>query len=278
MTLENITNAIKQLEGINPLEEYAYEKALFAYKTIKYLPILTFELPKDLRLCRTRTHTTPDLYKTVQEISNPPSQFVRDFARCNRPFQPKFYAGETRPTAFMELVDNWAVTKDFGEKFYVTTGVWFTKNSLMSVIVTTPDKESRTSEFDKAHGVGLDNFINQYDGEYREALIVFYRFLAGRFRKPAKNDPLTYIITTAYCNIALLYGKANCILYPSVPFDGQGINFAISAEFITRDNIAIQGALCNELTITENGFGKHTFTETSTQNAKEISDHNDIIW
>lgn len=90
MTLEKATNAIKQLESINPLEEYAYEKALFAYRTIKHLPILIHELPEDLRLCRTRTHTTSDLYKTVGEISNPSYQFVKEFARCNRPFQPKF--------------------------------------------------------------------------------------------------------------------------------------------------------------------------------------------
>jgi hypothetical protein len=278
MTLENVTNAINQLESINPLEEYAYEKALFAYRTIKYLPILIHELPEDLRLCRTRTHGTSDLYKTVGEISNPSYQFVKEFARCNRPFQPKFYAGETRPTAFMELVNYWAETKNFGDKFYVTTGVWFTKKSLMSIIVTSPDADKRTSEFDKSYGANLDDFINQYDGEFKEAMIQFYRFLAERFRKPAKHDALTYIITTAYCNIALLDGKADCILYPSVPFGQQGVNFAISTEFINSKNIVIQGAVCNELTISENEFGMHTFTETGVQHAKEIINHTDIIW
>jgi hypothetical protein len=278
MTLENVTNAIKQLEAINPLEEFAYEKALFAYKTIKYLPILIHELPDDLRLCRSRTHSTPDVFKTVSEISKPSYQLVKEFARCNRPFQTKFYAGETRPTAFMELANYWAETKNFGDKFYVTTGVWFTQKSLMSIIVASPDAETRTSEFDKGYGANLDEFINQYDGEFKEAMILFYRFLANRFRKPAKHDPLTYIITTAYCNIALLDGKADCILYPSVPFGQQGVNFAISAEFIKPENIIIQGAVCNELTVSKNELGAHSFKETGRQHASEIVKHSDIIW
>lgn len=239
MTLTNLTPAIQRLEAINPLDEYAYENALLAYLTIKQLPIFIYEIPEGQKICRTRTHDTNDLFQTVKDISTPPYQVIKDFARCNRPFQSKFYGAETRPTSFMESVENWAETKEFGETLYVTTGLWITKKSLFSIIVTTPDIENRTSEFDKHHGKALDDFIGKYEGEFKEAMIIFYRFLFDRFRKPAKHDPLTYIITTAYCNLALAQtkGQANCIFYPSVPFSGQGVNFAINADFIKYENI-----------------------------------------
>lgn len=278
MTLENVLYGIKLLETINPLDEYAYEKALFAYKTIQSLPMLVVDIQEDVRICRTRTHDTPDLFKNISDISIPPSQNIKNFARCNRPFQSKFYGGETRPTSFMELVEYWAETKDIGDRFYVTTGLWRTTKPLSSIIVTTPDKNKRKSVYDVHFGATLDEFINKYSGEQKEAMIVFYRFLTERFRKPAKHDPLTYLITTSYCNIALLHGDAKAIMYPSVPFAGEGINFAISPDFVAAGNIFIESAVHNELTITSNELGKYNFTETGAQHLKEVKNNGEIIW
>lgn len=282
MTLANVTSAIQELERIDPLDELAYEKAILAYLKIQELPIFIFEIPAGQYICRARTHETPDLFKTIKDISFPPNQVVSNFARCNRPFQSKFYGAETRPTSFMELVENWVESKNFGDHLYVTTGLWVTKKSLSAIIVTTPDIENRTSEFDKIHGHALDNvFLEKYDGESREALVVFYRLLFERFRKPSKNDHLTYIITAAYCNLVLAkaQGQANCIFYPSVPFAGQGVNFVINDEFIRDENIELQSIMCNEMTVSENEDHKHSFTESNAWTAKQISsEKNKIEW
>lgn len=112
-------------------------------------------------------------------------------------------------------------------------------------------------------------------------MILFYRFLFEKFRKPAKDDPLTYIITTAYCNLALAEakGKANCILYPSVPFEGQGINVAINSNFIKPDNIELQSIMCNEMKISKIENNKFSFRESNDWIAKEIkTDSDEIIW
>lgn len=280
MNLANLNSAIQRLEAINPFDEYAYEKALLAYWTISKLPIFILEIPQEQYICRSRTHVKPVFFNSTQEISTPPYQVVADFARCNRPFQSKFYGAETRPISFIELVENWSETKNFGDILYVTTGFWVTKKPLFAIIVTTPDIENRTSEFDRHHGQALDNFIGQYDGEFKEAMVVFYRFLFDRFRKPAKHDPLTYILTTAYCNMALAEsnGKANCILYPSVPFGGQGVNFAINADFINAENIELQNAICNEMIVSENENGKHSFTESNSWYASQIRPNREIVW
>jgi len=279
MTLANISSAIQRLEAINPLNEYAYENALLAYLSINHLPVLIYKIPQGIKICRTRTHNEPDFFKTINDISTAPNQTVKDFARCNRPFQSKFYGSETRPTSFTELAENWAETNELGGILYVTTGLWITKKSLSAIIVTTPDPEKRTSGFDKHHGKALDKFIGQYEGEFKEAMIIFYRFLFERFRKPAMSDALTYIITSAYCNLALAEnGEANSIYYPSVSFGGQGVNFAINADFIKLENIELRHAMCTEMTISEIENKKHSFTESDSWEAKQIINNNEIVW
>ncbi len=279
MTVDNVNSAIEKLEAINSNEEYAYEKAILAFLTIKKLPVLLYDIPAETPIFRTRTHETNDFFKTIGDISITPSQFVKGFARCNRPFQSKFYCSENRPTSFMELVENWAETKNFGEKVYVTIGRWLLKKPLTSIIVTTPDKENRVSEFDIYHGSAMETFIENCEPEIREATTILYRYLFDKFRKPAKHDTKTYIITTAYCNLALSHsdGQANGIYYPSVPFGGQGVNFAINSDFVTFDNLELTHIIRNEMSITENENGKHSFTETAIVEATKFDLNNNLI-
>ena len=281
MTLENISTAIETLKAINHKEELAYEKAFLAFLSIKHMPILILEIPKGLEICRSRPHDTSDFFYFISDFTNPPSQSVKNFARCNRPFQSKFYCSDTLQTSFIELAENWAETKHAGDKLYVTTGFWCTKKALQSIIVLSPDKINRTSTFDKEHGKALDFEIEKYNGEFKEAMILFYRFLFDIFRVQAKNNPLAYIIATAYSNLSLLKldGQANCIFYPSVPFMGQGINFAINADFIGIDNIELQTVICNEMAVSMNEFNKHEFTESKSWTAKQLSNiDNEITW
>jgi hypothetical protein len=281
MTIEKVQNAIAKLEAINPENEYAYEKAVLAYLTMGKLPVLLYDIPEKSVFFRTRTHETDVLFSTTSDISITPSNFVNNFARCNRPFQSKFYCSENRPTSFSELVEYWSETNKIGDKVYVTIGRWQLKKSLTGIIVTTPDAEDRVSEFDKEHGSVMETFLEQSKTEIREATKMFYRFLFEKFRKSSKNDLKTYIITTAYCNVALAHseGKADGIYYPSVPFDGQGINLAINSEYFQANNLDLTHILRNELTISENENGKYQFTETGKiEPASFDINHNLIKW
>lgn len=75
----------------------------------------------------------------------------------------------------------------------------------------------------------------------KAAMILLYKFLFDKFRKPAKKDPQAYIITSAYCNFAFNQTKDNidAILYPSVPYDGKGINIAIKATYPFEKNMKL---------------------------------------
>lgn len=279
MTVEKVEKAIELLEAINPENEYAYEKAVLAYLTIGRLPILQYEIAEESIFFRTRTHETNNFFPLISDISITPNQFVKNFARCNRPNQSKFYCSENRPTSFAELVEYWSDTKDFGDKVYVTIGRWELKKPLVGIVITTPDKENRVSEYDKEHGAVMETFLEQTDSEIRGATILFYRFLFDKFRKSAKNDPKTYIITTAYCNVALAHseGKVDGIYYPSVPFGEQGVNFAINSAYINANNLKLTHIIRNELTVSENDNGKHAFTETGRIEASGFDIENNLI-
>ena len=222
------------------------------------------------------------MFNSVSDISLPPTKVVASFARCNRPFQNKFYGSENRPTSFFELVEYWAETKNIGDKILVTIGLWCTKAPLITLIITSPNPEMRNSEFDKFHGKALDKFISEQQGETKDAVTLFYQFLFEKFRKPAKHDPLTYIITSAYCNVAFLYGKrqdikANAVMYPSVPFGGQGVNFAVNPDYIKPDNIELREVMCNELTISANKELKYDFTETNKWTVGKINQATNVL-
>lgn len=281
MKLSDTQKTIELLESINPLDDYAYERAVLAYLKLGGLPIFINELPVGMSFFHSRTHISEDFFYNVSDISMPPQEYVKNLARCNRPFQSVFYCSETRPTSYMELVEYWAESKKIGESLKVTIGLWELKNSINSIIVTSPDPAKRISEFDKLHGQAFDTLIAKYNGEELESQKLFYQFLFENFRKPAKKDLKTYIITSAYCNIALMQanGQANAIYYPSVPFQGNGINLCISKDYFKPDNLELKLAVRNEFTITENEQGKHSFTESGKIETKNIRiKENQIIW
>jgi hypothetical protein len=279
MEIENLEKAIAKLEGIDPASEYAYENALLAFISIKQLPVLIYTLPAGTFLFRTRTHNDEGFFNSIDEINLPPRQLIKDFARCNRPFQSIFYAAENRPTSFMELAEYWAETKSFGETLNVTIGRWELLNPLDLILVTSPNPENRISEFDKYHGTALDGFLEEQQGEAREAATRFFDYMFSKYRKPAKNDLLTYIITTAYSNLAILHGNGNVhgIYYPSVPFGQQGVNIAINQEFATDINLRLTHAVKNTFRIDQNEHGKHSFTETNRTMTENIDLENKTI-
>lgn len=281
MNLKNIKETIEHLESINPTDEYAYESAVMSYLKLNGLPIFITILSPGLSFFHARTHESEDFFFKVSDILLPPRKFVKDFARCNRPFQSVFYCSETRPTSFMELIENWADEKKIGERLRVTLGLWELQNPVYAIIVTSPDEEDRISDFDKEHGKVFDSFIEKYTGEELESQKLFYRYLFEKFRKPAKKDLKTYIITSSYCNVALMHtnGQADAIYYPSVPFEGNGINLCFSLKFFTGDNLVLKSAIRYEFFINENENKRLAFVESGKILSKEIRLEEDlIIW
>ncbi|KIA90332.1 RES domain-containing protein [Kaistella jeonii] len=282
MTVEEINQIVASIENISEDDENAYEKIIFQLLKIKRFPVLIYEFPQGHFFFRSRTHGEEEFFTSLNDISITPSNFIHSFGRCNRPHQSKFYVSENRPTSFMELVEYWSENKKVGDKINVTIGRWQLLKPLNCIIITTPDVEKRVSVYDIENGKILDAFIENSDEKIREATKHLYRYFFEKFRKPSKNDLKNYLITSAITNVCLTISnnQADCIQYPSVPFDGEGDNFAINKDFITDENIKLVGALNNELTIvSENENGTFNFEETNNISTEDIDYKNRrIIW
>jgi len=282
MTVEEIKQVISSIENISKNDENAYEKIILQLLKINRFPILIYEFPKGHFLFRSRTHIEEDFFTSINDISVTPSNFIHSFGRCNRPHQSKFYVSENRPTSFMELVEFWSENKSIGDKIAVTIGRWQILKPLNCIIITSPDLVNRISVYDKENGKILDEFISNSDEDIREATKELYRYFFEKFRKSSKNDLKNYLITSAITNVCLSIAnnQANCIQYPSVPFLGEGDNFAINKDFIVDENIKLVGALINELTIvSENENGTFNFEQTKNIATENINyDTRAIIW
>ena len=279
MNIGDTKKTIKLLEELNEYDEYAYERAVLAYLQLGGLPIFMTKLYAGDSFFHTRTHDKEEFFAKVTDISIPPQELVKDFARCNRPFQSTFYCSNSRPTSYMELLENWADSKEIGGCLIVTVGLWKLKKDINVIIVTSPYSENRMSDFDKEHGVHFDSCISKYKGEELESLKLFYQFLFEKFRKPAKKDIKTYIITSAYCNIAFMStkGESDAVYYPSVPFQGAGTNLCINKNSFKNENIELNQLLRHEFLISKNVEGKQSFIELSKIETSDISIKNNRI-
>lgn len=263
MDIGKLKAAFDKLENLDPTDELAYEKAIFIFKSVGHLPVFIDTVDRTIKVFRTRTHDTADHFLNASDIAITPRKFVKDFARCNRPYQSIFYGSENRPTSFMELLEYWAETKNIGDKLYITIGLWENTKPMNLIIITTPDINKRVSQFDKYHGVAYDEHLKNKSKEEQEFSAVFFDYMFDKFRKPAKHDPKTYIITTAYCNLALTEADkiADGISYPSVPFQGNGVNMALK-EIYAKNNLKLCHAMWTQFEITPNDVHKKDFTES----------------
>ena len=279
MTSKQVQNSIHILESIDPTDPAAYDKAFDAYIQMGHLHFLILDFPElPLHVFHTRTHDSNNYFEDFSDISIPPAKFVKSFARCNIPNQPVFYCSDFRPTSYMELLEYWVEEKK-EEFLYVTIGKWTIENSLKLLIITSPFEKDRLSTYDQTHGDKLDHFINLHSGDMKNALILLYKFLFYKFRKPAKKDLQTYIVTSAFCNFAFKNKSIDAILYPSVPYKGEGINLAIKETYDFKKNMKLILVARNTFRRINNELSQTTFQEVDFRKAQHIDyDKNKIVW
>lgn len=277
-TIDNMEEVISMMPSkiehiirIEEDDELAYEKTFLAYRSIGVLPIITRIIKKETPIFRSRTHSdTGNFYRNIEEISYPQKQYVKNFARLNRPYQSVFYGSDNRPTSYMELTEYWAEEKEIGEEVSVTIGRWELQRDLILAMIPIPNHSERVSNGEKEVG----SFYDEKKKEFSEIKVrisdMLFDFLSKEFKKPAKKKKKTYLNTCSYGNIILTDEKIDGILYPSVPFGGQGYNIAIRKTIVDNGNIKLVKAWKDTLIITQNELGNHRFVQIKNMEAKEI--------
>lgn len=275
------------IETINEDDEQAYEKILNAFINIRFIPafINTFYRIGDdgqTRVTfRTRAHTDTDFFTDISDISFPPNWAVKSYLRCSRPHQSIFYSSENRPTSYLELVEYWAKEKNIGEKISVTIGMWEFQRDLNLYIIPRPRIEDRATDAEKFYGEMYDRKMHEmgYNAHTKQICDLIFEFMNAAFARPAKNDKKTYLITSAFSNLILSKPNADGILYPSVPFGGNGYNSAIKKSFVKSGGLKLVDVTKDSFTIGETEEGKHHFVQYDTFSTNKINhESGEIRW
>jgi hypothetical protein len=171
-----------------------------------------------------------------------------------------FYCSENRPTSYIELLNN--IEGNVGDKITLTISCWQLVEPVDVALIFDPSKE-RDNEYNQMHGEGYDNFIEQTDVEYRKGTKRLFEFIGSYFGKQANNDKSTYMLTTAYSNLVFTHDQVEEIIYPSVPFGGNGFNVAFFPKVMDDNRLRLLDVMKNTIRIELTEDGHNNFVEQS---------------
>jgi hypothetical protein len=251
---------IRTISSINKSNGYYYENLLLELSKIEKLPIIIYRLEANELFFRTRINESGD-YLRIKDLSYPDPEYVKSYARVNKPLQQLFYCSENRPTSFIELLNNREC--EVGDEISLTIACWQLVEPLDVVLVFNP-ANSRSSKYYQKHGVGYDDFITQIDEAYRDGTNKLFKFIGAGFEEPAIENKDVYMLTCAYSNLVFTKEKVEGIIYPSVPFGGDGFNVALFPKVCDENRLRLLDVMKNvmKVELTEDGHNK--FVQQST--------------
>jgi hypothetical protein len=161
----------------------------------------------------------------------------------------------------MELVETWAGEVGFDQEFYVTVSEWIVQKDIILTMFVNPNPDERVSDYDKMHGAEFDNKNAALEKMFQELSLKFMNFASKEFFKYAKKDKTIYIKTSALSNLVLSYNNCDGIIYPSVPFMGDGFNIVLRPEIVDSSDVIVNSVLRSKLKAVRQENGKHNFVE-----------------
>lgn len=257
--IDEVNAAIRKIENLDKTKGHYYEQVLFEFSKIEKLPIIIYRVEANELFFRTRINNGND-FETFTDLSYPDEKYVSAYARANKPLQQMFYCSENRPTSYIELLNN--KEGNIRDEITLTIGCWQAVEPINVVLVFDPSK-SRDNEYNQRHGAGYDNFIEQTQEELRGGTRRLFEFIGSYFGKQANDDKHTYMLTTAYSNLVFAHDMVEGIIYPSVPFGGNGFNIAFFPKIIEDNRLRLLDVMKNVMRIELNENGKFNFVEQS---------------
>jgi hypothetical protein len=252
--LDHIEKLILEIRSINFRNNWAYEQILHSFLKIKKMPIILYPYRENNLIYRSRINNK-NYFQEINEISAPKEEYVKKYARANKPRQTLFYGSENRPTSYL----GWRLKKD-----------------LTLALVYNP-LDTRETDYNKIYGEGFDEFVEKTANEYKDGTIRFFKFIAEEYSMPVKDNIETYLITCAYSNLVFGYEHCDGIIYPSVPSAGGGFNVVLKENIILDNSIELEFVGKDTFLATKQDNGKHNFININSENAKKIDLVNDII-
>ena len=153
--MDKVKNLLELLSNYNLDEKLAYERIILMFEVGQIvLPTLIAKISKDTIVYRSRENENVNLFNSVDDLSCPPKELVRNYSRVNRPFQSMFYGADSEETSYSEFMESWSY-KPFGTVFNITIGQWRVMDDLNVIVIK--DRERFGDEFNHIKGNIWDN-------------------------------------------------------------------------------------------------------------------------
>lgn len=234
----DIRSSITEIRNIDLTKESSYNEILDIIKNkIKIVPILTRTLKaEDEIFLRSRVHmpTEKKFYKIDDFSYRNDISSIDEYSRCNIPGQQIFYCSFDRPTSYAESL---VIRKKPLDIEFVSIGKWKLKKDINIGIIAHPYINGRCTDEDNHYGRFIDSLIDREYKEIEHELKEVLYYFNIEFRRIVKTH-IYYKVTAAISN--LMFEGVDAIVYPSVPFLGQGYNVALKKQLVEDKSIELE--------------------------------------
>jgi hypothetical protein len=217
-----IKNVIKEIEKKYKSGNLIYERLFAYFVNLRGYSFKLVTLKKGSTLFRARYKPDKNSFLKINELSYPPSKYVKNFSRLNRPYQSLFYASKSKEACLSEMIRFWFNEFNNGDTIRVTFAEWFVKEDLKLLII--PDTANK-SELNK-------NTIKDMHSQELE----FWDYISSKFKTSTKDDSNVHEFSAAFSNslqlnIDLQEIDASGFIYSNVQ-NNSDVNIAIFPKFI----------------------------------------------
>lgn len=229
-------NTIRHILGINLDDKFAYQRLLELFLNVKTFPVYKVPIVKGKStIFRTRQNLEGD-FTDFSDLSNPPTELIKDFGRVNKTFQSVFYGSDSFETTITELMPNWFLENSKGDIITLTKISWSAEENLNIIVI--PDfRNERMDEIIK-----IEKIRKIHDEQ-----LMFLGFINQLFNENSFYNKRIYKITSACCNAIKLFldgenEKIDGILYTSAQ-DKNGLNLALEPQTVDQEMIKFKFAI-----------------------------------
>lgn len=257
--MSSIADLIQRLKAVT-LNADAYKEVRELLQALGKFGLIELRLHPTNEFIRARTLKDNETVRVVKDLSYCPHQFNTTYQRASTPNKTMFYSvlvqPEFTPNGFLAmgratgLLESWPLMRDKASKDVqrIAYGKWTnTRDMRLAAIVYKDqfaDNNPKTEMLQKA----FKRHVQQLQGFADETLAIT-ALLADEYSKepiPAQYD---YMLSAIFTEIAIEKGFDG-ILYPSVRTAGQGLNVAITPDFVDR---YMELRAAGECTVLKNG-------------------------
>ena len=257
--MPTVTETIQKLKTIT-LNADSHKEVRELLQTLGKFGLIELRLHPTNEFIRARTLKDDETVHVTKDLSYCPNHLNTTYQRASTPNRTMFYGvlvqPEFTPNGFLAmgratgLLESWPPMRDKESKGIqkIAYGKWTnTRDIRLAAIVYNDQFAGNNPKMEMLHGA-FKRHVQEMHGFADETLAIT-GFLANEYSKEPIPTHYDYMLSAIFTEIAIEKGFDG-VLYPSVRTAGQGLNIAITPDFVDQ---FMELRAAGECTVLKNG-------------------------